>query len=188
MQAEFLAIDKDQQGTISLAELQDVMVRMHGVSEGDVTEMFNAMDANHDDEIHYSEFLAAMLSTRVDPKSAHVGNAFRNFDKDLSGYITADNLRDVFGNTFEGKQVESLLSEADFLADGHISFDEFVAFVCDLPFERNAFATRKDSDVPYTPKHCKVSCSGGDEAQMLSRIFRVSEARAAPTEKCCTIM
>lgn len=185
MQRDFLAIDKDQQGTISLAELQDVMVRIHGVSESDAAEMFNAMDANHDHEIHYSEFLAAMLSTSVDPKSVHVDNAFRNFDTDLSGYITADNLRDVFGNNFEGKQVESLLSEADFLADGRISFDEFVAFVCDLPFDPAALRSYRNSGVPYTPKHHKVPQAGTSQ---LFKMHRSSNRKATPTEQCCAVM
>lgn len=185
MRNEFLAINKGRQGTISLAELQEAMVLVHGVSERDVTDIFKAMDANHDNEIHYSEFLAAMLSTRIDSTSAHVGNAFRNFDKDLSGYITADNLRDAFGNTFEDKQVESLLNEADFLGDGRISFSEFVAFVCDLPFEQAAFATHQESDVPYTPKCYKVPRS--DKTQVLPKIYEASKDKVMP-DKCCTLM
>merc|ERR1711964_320525 len=103
---EFLAIDTDRQGTISLGELRDLMVRKFSVAEADVVKIFNAMDANHDDEIHYSEFLAAMLSTKIEVNDKLLDSTFRNFDKDLSGYITADDLRNAFGNTFDGQNVE----------------------------------------------------------------------------------
>lgn len=173
MRKEFLAIDKDQQGTISLTELKDVMVRTYAVSEKDVKDIFYAMDVNHDDEIHYSEFLAAMLSTRVDPKSAHVGSAFRNFDKDLSGYITVDNLRDVLGNSVDGARVETLLSQADFLQDGRVSFDEFAAFVSGVPF------------VSYTPREASKSTISVNAISIDAEVLR---ANAATKQACCTIM
>merc|ERR1711937_1025164 len=48
LQEEFFAIDKDQRGTISLAELKDLMVQQLQVPEDDVLDVFDAMDAHHD--------------------------------------------------------------------------------------------------------------------------------------------
>merc|ERR1711865_301114 len=93
--------------------------------------MGTALDANHDDEIHYSEFLAAMLSTQTDLRLEHVASTFRDFDEGLSGYITTDNLHSVFGDTlFEVKQVEILLEGHP---DGRICYNQFVSLVCDVP-------------------------------------------------------
>lgn len=137
IQHEFLAIDTDKQGTISMSEWKALMVHKLAIADMDAAEIFNAVDANHDDEIHYSEFLAAMLSTRCDLHNHLLDVTFRNFDKDLSGYITADNLRDTFGTTFEGMPLERLVEEADLLEDGRISFAEFKAFVCGTPVDSN---------------------------------------------------
>merc|ERR1719235_2859566 len=92
-------------------------------------EIFDALDTNHDDEIHYNDFLAAMVSTRIAVHDDLLKQAFRKFDLDNTGYITVDNLKEVLGEHHEGEDVENLLKEADFTHDGRISYDEFVAFV-----------------------------------------------------------
>merc|ERR1712039_20657 len=91
--------------------------------------IFDTIDTNSDQEIHYSDFLAAMISTRIQLNDGLLKNAFARFDKDSSGYITVDNLREVLGDQFEGTEVSRLLKEADLLGDHRISYDEFVAFL-----------------------------------------------------------
>merc|ERR1712159_152810 len=143
LQQEFFAIDKDQRGTISLAQLREIMVNQLRVPDSDVIDIFKAMDANHDNEVHYSEFVAAMLSTRIDLNDQLLDTAFRNFDKDLSGYITAENLREALGSSCVGSEkVEKLLREADFLEDGRISFPEFTAFVRGVPLEGQTYSAQ----------------------------------------------
>lgn len=170
LQGEFFAIDRDQQGTISLLELKELMVKKCNFADGDVVEIFKAMDAYHDNEIHYSEFLAAMLTTRINLHDQLLDTTFRNFDRDLSGYITADNLRDAFGDTFEGEKMETLLGEADVLKDGHISFDEFVAFVRGVPLGTQAVCL---SYLPKTSSDAPVSLGGNSTTDC---------------PKCCTVM
>merc|ERR1719321_1586731 len=91
------------------------------------------MDSNHDEEIHYSDFLAAMASHRIELHEDLILSTFNRFDTDSSGYITPANLRVVLGQTFQGQRVEELLAEADFKQDGRISYAEFVAYLsgCD---------------------------------------------------------
>jgi calcium-dependent protein kinase len=172
LQEEFLAIDKDQQGTISLLELKDVLVQKYGVADDKITEIYKAMDVNHDNEVHYTEYLAAMLSTRIHLRRDHINVAFRNFDTDLSGYITAENLRDAFGSTLDGKRVDSLLSEADIREDGRVAFDEFVAFVCDTPLGS------KELGLPYAPKLSRVPPVS----------FESPRGKGNQPPKCCTLM
>ncbi|CAE7042195.1 CPK4 [Symbiodinium natans] len=137
VQEAFIALDHSQQGTIKLADLKQVMEEKFNVSEGEARKCFDALDTNHDEEIHYSDFLAAMVSTRISLHDHLLKATFKKFDVDSSGYITAANLREVLGDTFEGEQVEKLLSEADILKDNRISYSEFKSYLRGDPMSVN---------------------------------------------------
>merc|ERR1719267_155474 len=107
-------MDKNQHGTITLAELKEVMVNKFHISDAETSEIFHALDTNHDEEIHYSDFLAAMVSTRIAVHDDLLKQAFSKFDVDHSGYITVANLKEVLGEHHDGDDVEKLLAEADF--------------------------------------------------------------------------
>ena len=51
-------------------------------------------------------------------------DAFRVFDRDDSGFITAANLREAL-QTDEGEYIDMLIKEADEQGDGQISFKDF---------------------------------------------------------------
>merc|ERR1719277_1670140 len=107
----FVAMDTTQQGTITLKELQHVMVDKFQISDEETRKIFEALDSNHDDEIHYTDFLAAMVSTRLALHDDLLQSAFNKFDTDNSGYITPANLREVLGDTFEDEKVDKLIAE-----------------------------------------------------------------------------
>jgi len=125
----FLALDAKHHGAIYYDDLKKVMVDKFHIPQGEAKRAFNALDSSHHKEIHYSDFLAAMITKRVDMNEELIHEAFRKFDTDDSGYITADNLREVIGDTFEGMKVEKLLSEADTLHDGKLSYHEFYSYL-----------------------------------------------------------
>lgn len=55
--------------------------------------------------------------------------AFRQFDRDGSGYIQARELEDIMqqmGRRFNKQEVEAMVNSLDKSGDGKISFDEFV--------------------------------------------------------------
>merc|ERR1719324_1533945 len=118
-------MDKSQQGTITLAELREVLVNKFHIKDAEVSEIFHALDTNNDEEIHYSDFLAAMVSTRIAVHDDLLKQAFKKFDTDNSGYITVENLKEVLGEHHEGEEVEELMKEADFRHDGKITYEEF---------------------------------------------------------------
>lgn len=131
----FIALDRSQQGTIKLGDLKQVLTQQFDISNEETLQIFDALNSNHDEEIHYSDFLAAMVNTRISIHDHLLQATFKKFDVDSSGYITAPNLRDVLGETFEGEQVEKLLEEADLLKDNRISFEEFKSFLRGDPLE-----------------------------------------------------
>merc|ERR1712019_99783 len=105
-------MDANKQGTITLAELKAVLEGKFHVSDDEARSIFDTLDTNNDEEIHYSDFLAAMVSTRIKLHDDLLTSAFRRFDTDSSGYITVENLREVLGDRADDDEVEKLVAEA----------------------------------------------------------------------------
>jgi len=79
---------------------------------------------------------------------------FDRFDVDDSGKISIDNLRNIFGDDYQGVPVEKLLKEADYLGDNMISYEEFKMFLQD----RAAASTSIDvAHVPSIGREASVS-------------------------------
>jgi len=144
----FIRMDTTQQGTITLAELKDVMINKFQISEQTTNDTFQALDSNSDQAIHYSDFLAAMVNTHIDIDDSVLKHAFKRFDVDSSGFITADNILDLTGVTLD--------MEADFDRDGRISFPEFAAYVTDKPLDMLQQASYLQ-EVYSTPFGARVS-------------------------------
>jgi len=166
-----IAMDTSQKGTITLAELKKILITKFHISDTETAQIFNAMDSNHDEEIHYSDFLAAMVSTRIAVHDDLLRQAFKKFDVDNSGYITAENMRQVLGEHHEGEEVETLMAEADFKNDGRISYEEFVAYIKGEPMSGHADAATKVIDNMIksgTPSNCS-SAKGMEKNRIVAR-------------------
>mmetsp|Transcript_54194 Transcript_54194/g.158231 ORF Transcript_54194/g.158231 Transcript_54194/m.158231 type:complete len:546 (-) Transcript_54194:196-1833(-) len=142
----FLTMDQNKQGTITLHELKQILVERFHVPDEETRQIFEALDTNNDEEIHYSDFLAAMVSNRIAMHDDLLRSAFKRFDQNNTGYITPESLRQVLGETFEGEKVESLVKEADQLQDGRISYAEFVSYLRGTPLSEHVDATAKVID------------------------------------------
>jgi len=125
---DFLAIDKTQSGTITLPEFKAVVEERFHLDDLQVKKVFDSLDTSCTEEIHYTEFLAAMVSSRVHLHDDLLKATFRRFDVGHTGYIDASDLKMVLGETFEGTEVAALLDEADVDHDGKVSWQEFVEF------------------------------------------------------------
>merc|ERR1719146_162919 len=97
----FLDIDTSNRGVITAAEFKKVLQDRFHVDDEKIKQAFQALDTSHTDEIHYSDFLAAMVSSRIKMHDEVLAQTFRRFDTDNSGFITAANLKEVLGETFE---------------------------------------------------------------------------------------
>lgn len=92
----FTSLDANKDGIISLGELKDVLESKFQVPSEETIQIFKAMDSNGDEQIHYSDFLAAMVGTRIGLHDHLLKVSFKKFDTDNTGYISATNLREVF--------------------------------------------------------------------------------------------
>jgi calcium-dependent protein kinase len=125
MQAQFKALDKNNDGTLTIKEIKEGMQK-HGIKIDDESALAG-LDTDGSGAIDYSEFLAAYMSMRTNWKKEQLWAAFRTFDKDNSGKIDASELQVVLQKT--QKEVAELIAEADLNKDGMIDFEEFTAMM-----------------------------------------------------------
>jgi len=125
----FLMLDSNHDGVIELEDLEDLMVNKTSVSRDEASDCVRALDSTGSESIHFSDFLAAMLSKRIAMRDDLVAVAFQRFDTDCSGKITATNLRQVIGDEFGGKDVEELISEVSTSKGGTITQPQLSAYV-----------------------------------------------------------
>ncbi|XP_073150530.1 calmodulin-7-like [Henckelia pumila] len=127
----FSLFDKDGDGCITTKEVGYVM-RSLGQSPTEVKleDMINEVDADGNGTIDFPEFLNLMVRKMRDTDSVEeLTEAFRVFDKDQNGFISAAELRHVMTNLGEkltGCVVDEMIREADVDGDGQIDYQEFV--------------------------------------------------------------
>mmetsp|Transcript_13750 Transcript_13750/g.26161 ORF Transcript_13750/g.26161 Transcript_13750/m.26161 type:complete len:622 (-) Transcript_13750:75-1940(-) len=129
LRLQFQALDQNKTGTLTLQELASALETTFHIDSAEAEALFHGLDMDGGAEIQYSEFLAAALQDRVRMHEAVLHATFARFDVDGSGSITADNLRALLGDSFEGSGVEELLREADRDGDGAVSYEEFLAYL-----------------------------------------------------------
>ena len=100
------------------------------LSEETLQNVFDELDLNDDQHIYFTDFAAAIISSRLNAGDEKLIRAtFDRFDVDHSGAISVGNLRVLFGDKFGSATVLEMLKEADFKRDDQISLDEFRKFV-----------------------------------------------------------
>ncbi|KAM3288387.1 calcium-dependent protein kinase 26 isoform X1 [Capsicum chacoense] len=127
----FKMIDTDNSGHITLDELK-IGLKQFGadLSETEIRELMKAADVDNSGTIDYGEFVAAMLHVNKAEKEDYLSAAFSYFDKDGSGYITADELQkacEEFG--IKDVHLDEIIQEVDQDNDGRIDYSEFKAMM-----------------------------------------------------------
>ena len=126
----FRLIDKDNSGMISIEELKKVLGDLGYVhNEEDfkgIMQTFN--DETGEEEINYTEFIAATLDKKVYLNKEKLFAAFKHFDVINSGWITVESLKEVMaraGRKIMSDVLEGWIKESDKGKNGRISFEEF---------------------------------------------------------------
>ncbi|CAK8679749.1 unnamed protein product [Clavelina lepadiformis] len=127
----FSLFDRDGDGTITTKELGTVMRSLgQNPTEAELHDMINEVDADGDGTIDFPEFLTMMARKMKDTDSEEeIKEAFRVFDKDGNGFISAAELRHVMTNLGEkltDEEVDEMIREADVDGDGQVNYEEFV--------------------------------------------------------------
>ena len=99
-----------------------------------VEEVFKRVDTNNDGHIEYTEFLAASIDKESLLSEEKLLAAFKNFDKDGSGSISALEIKDVLG---VGRNIpehiwEEIIGEVDNDGNKSIDYEEFKQMMMQL--------------------------------------------------------
>mmetsp|Transcript_3486 Transcript_3486/g.8362 ORF Transcript_3486/g.8362 Transcript_3486/m.8362 type:complete len:520 (+) Transcript_3486:31-1590(+) len=122
----FLELDRGSTGTITAADFKKVLEDNFHIPEGQAETVFNAIGDVEADEIHYSEFLAAMMASRISLHDDLLKDAFRRFDTENTGFIRKEDLLLVLESDREANQV---MKDLDVNHDGKISYEEFIGYL-----------------------------------------------------------
>jgi calcium-dependent protein kinase len=127
----FQSIDTSNDGTVSVSELADAL-RKAGIDTSDLKDIFIGIDQDNSGMIDYTEFLAASMVSRYASLEAQCESAFRVFDQNDDGKISAEELRAVLksqGNQLTDKGFKDIMKEVDLNQDGEIDFQEFMSMM-----------------------------------------------------------
>lgn len=127
----FSLFDRDGDGSITTKELSTVIRSLgQNPTESEIQDMINEVDTDGNGTIDFREFLDLMAHKIKDLDSdEELREAFKVFDKDQNGYISAAELRHVMinlGEKLTEEEVELMIKEADTDGDGQVNYEEFV--------------------------------------------------------------
>eukprot|EP00913_Durusdinium_trenchii_P006870 g6461.t1 len=125
------------------------------IPEEQVEQIFSMLDANGDEEVHYSDFLAATVNMRGRWRREALRKIFNRIDRDASGTISVSEVQRVVAETVEdATAAEEFLKESKVTLNskGEISFEAFA----DL-FERKDLCITGSS--PVTRKDMLKACA-----------------------------
>ena len=109
----FKAIDKNGDGKLSKEEIlegYDLFFGKH-LDKDEVEKMFDAVDIDRSGFIDYSEFVIAAMNEKSLLTNEKLQSAFKMFDKDGSGLISAQEIKEVlgFGKTLSEEAVNEIV-------------------------------------------------------------------------------
>ena len=94
--------------------------------------IFKHIDTDYNGYLTYEEFVRGAIDKQIFLENKKILKfAFNFFDKDGSGLITSQELKDVLfqecnqSEDFIKKQIEQIIKDVDEDSDGRISFEEF---------------------------------------------------------------
>ena len=109
----FKAFDKNGDGKLSMEEVKIGYMEHYGrvMSDEEIERMFRSVDTDNSGFIDYSEFVVAAMNEKQLTTNEKLTAAFKMFDKDGSGVISADEIREVlgFGGNIDNKAIENII-------------------------------------------------------------------------------
>ena len=131
----FKVLDKNGDGMVSQEELLVVYKQIVGGlnPEKEVENIMRNVDTDGSGFIDYTEFIQASLNKEVIFSKNNLERAFKMFDKDGSGTISAIEIGEIFsgGQLGEDAVWQEILKQVDKNGDGEIDLKEFQAILLD---------------------------------------------------------
>jgi calcium-dependent protein kinase len=120
-----------------LRKSNKVYIQIKGVGVGklgdkniDVEEIFKSIDTDKSGVINYTEFIASTIDTKIYLKEEKLYEAFKTFDKDGSGKISLDEVKQILKvQNDDTKAIEDMVKSFDIDNDGEINYNEFLTMM-----------------------------------------------------------
>lgn len=129
----FDTMDTDKNGSISLDELRTGLQKIDpNLADSEVLMLMEAADTDGNGVLDYREFIAASFHWHRLGNDEHLHKAFTHFDKNGSGYIEIEELREALVDDLGPNDIEvmnDIVREVDTDKDGRISYEEFAAMM-----------------------------------------------------------
>ena len=142
----FKEFDKNGDGQLSYTELKEGFKKYYNnddVADKEFDILIEKIDLDHNNFIEYEEFLRVTVNLDVLITDQNLKLAFDFFDKDKSGKLSPDEIKEVLGVNFpdniekENEIIKGIISEIDLNKDGIVSFEEFKELMLKVVKENN---------------------------------------------------
>ncbi|XP_042457696.1 calcium-dependent protein kinase 21-like [Zingiber officinale] len=124
----FHMMDKDNNGSLTLEELKEGLhIIGDPVPEPDIKMLLEVADVDGNGTLDCEEFMTVSVHLKKISSEEQLTKAFNYFDKDGSGYIEMDELREALheGDAPSEQVIWEIISDVDTDKDGRISYQEF---------------------------------------------------------------
>ena len=141
----FVSWDKDQDGRVSLSELESNMKDITSyfkLDQPDVQKLMNALDSDKDGYIDYTEFITGAIDKKKLLTQENLRKAFNLLDHDQDGAISKDDLSAAFNNVHTAQSDdfwEDVMQQVDINQDGFIQEEEFTMHMIEVCKKRATF-------------------------------------------------
>ncbi|XP_031271941.1 calcium-dependent protein kinase 7-like [Pistacia vera] len=129
----FEMMDTSKRGKINLEELRVGLQKIgQNIPDADVQILMEAADADGDGTLNYGEFVAVSVHLKKMGNDEHLHKAFAFFDKNQTGYIEIEELREALYDEVEPNSedvINAIMHDVDTDKDGRISYEEFAAMM-----------------------------------------------------------
>ncbi|KAH6834242.1 calcium-dependent protein kinase 19 [Perilla frutescens var. hirtella] len=129
----FDMMDSGRRGKINLEEFRNGLRKLgHQIPDADVQILMEAADVDGDGTLNYGEFVAVTVHLRKMANDEHLHKAFAFFDRNESGYIEIEELREALNDNDDASSEEviiAIMHDVDTDKDGRISYEEFATMM-----------------------------------------------------------
>ncbi|KQJ91801.1 calcium-dependent protein kinase 29 [Brachypodium distachyon] len=122
----FHMLDTNNDGHLTIEELRKGLQMIgNNVNDTDVDMLMEAADIDGNGTLDCKEFVTVSIHLKKIRGEEHLPKVFNYFDKNMSGFIEMEELKEALSPRGDQKAIEDIIFDIDIDKDGKISYEEF---------------------------------------------------------------